>query len=268
MAITNIAVSNFKSFKQLDLDLGRFNVVIGANASGKSNLAEIFKFLRDIEAIKLDDAIFMHGGPMSLLNRRIGAAENLRIRAVSDKPMGWRRRSRFIRFSETMYEVALRFGTEENGIEVTEDRLQHKFETGTLKENQGRLFEDEVIAKGELSSRMVNGKPDVHVEPSELRESLEKDQFFLPFLFHPEFGSENGAAKALIIQMRYPFLPPWGTWFGDIGVYNIDPHAAKRPFQIGGRAELQENGENLALILRQILDNPEKSRKLHNLLQD
>jgi len=37
MAIKRIQVSNFKSFKELDLELGQFNVVIGANASGNSN---------------------------------------------------------------------------------------------------------------------------------------------------------------------------------------------------------------------------------------
>ena len=37
MGIKRVEVKNFKSFKDLKIDLGKFNVVIGANASGKSN---------------------------------------------------------------------------------------------------------------------------------------------------------------------------------------------------------------------------------------
>lgn len=38
--IDNIAIKNFKSIENLDLSLGRVNVLIGANGSGKSNILE------------------------------------------------------------------------------------------------------------------------------------------------------------------------------------------------------------------------------------
>ncbi|MHC3130004.1 MAG: AAA family ATPase [Candidatus Bathyarchaeota archaeon] len=44
----NIRIDNFKSFKKLDVTLNQFNVLIGANASGKSNFVSIFSFLKDI----------------------------------------------------------------------------------------------------------------------------------------------------------------------------------------------------------------------------
>ena len=47
MRIESIAVSNFKSFSKSEIELGQFNVLVGANASGKSNFVQIFKFLRD-----------------------------------------------------------------------------------------------------------------------------------------------------------------------------------------------------------------------------
>ena len=80
MAIKKIQVSNFKSFKDLNIELGTFNVVIGANASGKSNLTQIFKFLKDIEENSLNDAISMHGGLESLRNLKIGSKSELTIR--------------------------------------------------------------------------------------------------------------------------------------------------------------------------------------------
>jgi predicted ATPase len=63
------------------------------------------------------------------------------------------------------------------------------------------------------------------------------------------------------------FLAPWESLFGGIGVYDIDPHLAKSPFRMAGKAVLQENGENLALVLKQIRADREKSRKFHNLLR-
>jgi len=48
MAITKIKVSNFKSFDELEVDLRPLNIVIGANAAGKSSFLEIFRFIRDV----------------------------------------------------------------------------------------------------------------------------------------------------------------------------------------------------------------------------
>jgi len=268
MAITNIKVSNFKSFKDLDLNLGPFNVVIGANAAGKSNFTQIFKFLRDVESNKLDDAVFMYGGSGSLLNRRIGVKDDLRIGVKSDKEMAWGLRGgRFIRVRETTYEFTLRFGSKGNGTMIVADRLHQKFESGTLSEKEGTLFEDDVTDKGEFSVGMVNGEPQVALEPPELAERFEEDKILPPFFFFPEYRSHPPDKKRLTVQSRYLMLAPWAL-FADIGVYNIDPHVAKKPFQIGGKAELEENGGNLALILRHMLEDSDKNRRFHNVLQD
>jgi predicted ATPase len=46
--IKNIKIENFKSIKQMDLQLQDINILIGANGSGKSNLLSLFEFLRQI----------------------------------------------------------------------------------------------------------------------------------------------------------------------------------------------------------------------------
>ena len=55
--LKHLKVENFKSFKNLDLTFKQFNVVIGANASGKSNFVQIFNFLKDIREHGLDSAL-------------------------------------------------------------------------------------------------------------------------------------------------------------------------------------------------------------------
>lgn len=46
--IDRISVRNFKSLREVDLSLGRMNLFIGDNSSGKSNLLEVFRVLQGI----------------------------------------------------------------------------------------------------------------------------------------------------------------------------------------------------------------------------
>lgn len=43
--IRRIAVKNFKSLRDVSLELGTRNVLVGPNMSGKTNFLSIFKFL-------------------------------------------------------------------------------------------------------------------------------------------------------------------------------------------------------------------------------
>jgi predicted ATPase len=266
MAITNLKVSNFKSFKDLDLNLGRFNVLVGANASGKSNLVEIFRFLRDIEVEKLSNAVFMHGGPSSLLNRKIGGTEDLSVKATSDSEAMWTRQSRFVRVCESTYELTLHFGDESNGMRVVSDALREGFRMGTLKEEGGQLWEDEITATGDLWIRVVDGQTSVAIEPPDAGRLLEGEQILLPTPLISDLVSRSTEVSALV-QARYSLLAPRRGFFSSIGIYGIAPHLAKEPSAAGGKPELQEDGKNLAVILRQILTDPERSRMFHNLLR-
>ncbi len=46
--ITSLRLRNFKNFTDERLALGPFNVIVGANASGKSNVCDAFRFLNGI----------------------------------------------------------------------------------------------------------------------------------------------------------------------------------------------------------------------------
>ena len=46
--ITSIRLKNFKNFADETLRLGPFTVIVGANASGKSNIRDAFRFLHGI----------------------------------------------------------------------------------------------------------------------------------------------------------------------------------------------------------------------------
>lgn len=46
--ITRLRLQRFKSFEDATLELGPFTLLVGANASGKSNLRDAFRFLHGI----------------------------------------------------------------------------------------------------------------------------------------------------------------------------------------------------------------------------
>ena len=46
--ITSLRLVNFKNFADETLRLGPFTVIVGANASGKSNIRDAFRFLHGI----------------------------------------------------------------------------------------------------------------------------------------------------------------------------------------------------------------------------
>ena len=47
-SLKKVFIKNFKSLHDCEIDIGKMNVVVGANASGKSNLVELFRLLKKI----------------------------------------------------------------------------------------------------------------------------------------------------------------------------------------------------------------------------
>lgn len=65
--LETLTIRNFKSIRDQTLKLGALNVFIGGNGSGKSNLIEVFRFLRAIIDEKLAEYTAIKGGADSLL---------------------------------------------------------------------------------------------------------------------------------------------------------------------------------------------------------
>lgn len=71
--LTKIRAQNFKSLRNLTLDLGPRNVLVGANMAGKSNVIDLFRFIYDMTFPRqpgsgaLSNAVFSRGGFGELL---------------------------------------------------------------------------------------------------------------------------------------------------------------------------------------------------------
>jgi predicted ATPase len=97
MIVNHLIVKNWRNFPRVDVALRERQFIVGANASGKSNLLDVFRFLRDIAKTDgggLQKAVKVRGGVSkirSLAARRDPEiAIEVHIGESSDSPPVWR----------------------------------------------------------------------------------------------------------------------------------------------------------------------------------
>lgn len=267
MGIKKIQVTNFKSFKELEVKLRNFNVLIGANASGKSNFVQIFQFLKDITNSGLNNALSMQGGIEYLRNINIGASENFSLGVVIDQKAKFaiRKKENFIGIKtyRTNYDFTLKFKKRGFGFEIAKDNLFLKFKFIRLERQNKEIKEKEEIGQGEIILSVNHNKKlkiDFH-KPAEIPITI--DDIYPTFLREIELKPNK-----LLLETSFFSFPLIDVIFNDISIYDFDPKLPKKATPITGKAELEEDGNNLSIILKNITENKEKRRKLFNLVKD
>jgi len=268
MTIKTIKVKNFKSFKELQVDLGKFNVLIGANASGKSNFIRVIEFLRDIARHGLDNAISLQGGPGYLTNLNVGIGENLSIQVVfsEERPFGFlitgtsKTGSTLLEVAspEVTYGFSIAFPKGRGGFQVVDDRLSFKGEFRMLAPELRHVRPTKPLGLGEAVISKDRGRMGLKVTPPE---GLSMEAYEFPAgLFRETVRPRSLILLSAPAYIRFPFE--------DIAIYDFDPKLPKKATPITGKAELEEDGSNLAIVLKNIIEKKREKRKLANLLQD
>ena len=266
MPIREISVSNFRSFRELRIEPDNFNIVIGSNASGKSNLIQIFKFLRDIAKYGLNNAISLQGGVEYLRNTNIGAKQpfSFRILYVLEE-----KREDVIGLKETLpvtfepyevlYEFALTFAEQGEGFEITRDLLVI---TGTFA-LPGASGEN-TRGMGSLSLSRSDDSISYQVTPPD-EMNLRDEEIF------PHYFQRHKLPPAwLIVNLTLPVpgIPPLERIFRGMKVFDFDPWLLKRAVPIMGKTELEKDGSNLAIVIKNILEDPAKKAEFLTLIHD
>jgi len=190
MAIKKISVSNFKSFDVLEVDLRPLNIVIGANAAGKSNFLEIFRFLRNIEEYGLENAVSLQGGMAYLSNLKLGGSV------------------------PTFVEVPVR------GMAVL------------------KTVASAVEARWQLVLETSQEAPGFRVIVNALVQ-------------------QDGPVTLTRLSLR-----------DEISIFDFGPKLPKKATPITGKADLEPDGSNLAIVLRNVLQNEESRKQLTLILRD
>ena len=126
MIVTRIELENWKNFHKCDIRLSERCFVVGANASGKSNFLDVFRFLRDITR--------MGGGLQAAVAAR-GGMKKIRCLAARTKS--------YISIAVTLAETA------DAEMEWCY-KLVFKHTGGGIRKNEVTIIKEEVIHKGKV----------------------------------------------------------------------------------------------------------------------
>lgn len=251
MKISRLRVQNFKSFDTVDVELGDLNVFIGANASGKSNFLSILTFLRDIAREGLEEAV-SQAGPGLLQNVQLRDSEFTDFEVWID----WSE-TQSIRYLEdlefrvdsTHYQLALR---EEgpDGFQIAEDEFTSHLEL--LNESEQHL--------GEVGNTLVVGRKNGRL-------SVKQGGDFLKLAGAATYDHSVIPEESPLLATAF-FPVAFFSESKDLAslpIFDFDSSGLGTGSPISGPSKLTEDGSNVALVLRNLLQNSEQCRKFLNL---
>lgn len=260
MKITKIKISNFKSFANQSIHLNDFNLLVGANASGKSNLVQAFQFLRDIVNHGLENAISLQGGIEYLWNIRIAHSRPLSFRVVMQGEsegfwLGHHHESPSFKIRKIDYEFSLKFHTRKFGYTIDQDKI-------TLSCHEEKKINNS--KKFNIKYSSLNGKLNIDLN--------NPDMDIPPFLEDLLITKEPPLYNEIPLLIESPFagvfLKSALNGFRNIGIYDFEPKLSKRPVPITGLSELEMDGSNLTIVLNNIMRIKEDRRRFLNLFRD
>lgn len=236
--ITSLKIEGFKSFgtPPQRLQLGPLNFVVGANASGKTNLINVLRFLQYAVRENVEYAVGELGGAGEVRNRILRErkkAKPISIELTIDQNhkvrIGTRTNGNEITLASYKYSLTVDLRKEEGRPTIESEKL-----FVDIKDNSGhsRIYElkrikDDIEIRDE-TGHLWHGPQSVKVpEVESSRLALGVGLFSVPLVL----------LRDIILNWRF---------------YNISPERARLPFKEIPEADLGPRGENLAVILHKI----------------
>ena len=283
MRISRLRLVNFKSFQDIDITLRSFNVVIGPNASGKSNLVKAFQFLKDIFENGLENAVSMQGGIDFLPNVSADPDAVMRISFDCESDAG-----EFVPILlyipdhylasniHTEYTLDLEFNASDYGYRNVNEELHQSFElyemtpalTDNKRSEESRGLFGPKLGRGEVTAKLVNGVP--KITHDEFHPEQDSTPIEISSLIRSIFNSDDKIPpnQSLLETHQVRLISTHDTVMRGMSIYDLDPRLPKRGSLITGKADLESDGSNLAIVLNDITRDEEKNRTFHNLLVD
>lgn len=261
MKITNLYVENFKSFGKIEVAFQPINLLIGANASGKSNVITLFEFLKRIQNQGIELAVSELGGFKRLLNFNANSRSfTIQVAFACDDAL-------------TTEEVT-------DGIEVVKKRTKMLYKiivsekkshfqiweeitfTEVFVERQVGIEADEKL----LTSDMIYGVVNKHGKFETFKRSFTQSETLSngnplklnvedPFTARMLAQLNHDFKNRSILEYRDFFIP---SHLFQFGIYDIQPNLAKQPNFYAQMGVLNKDASNVTQVVHQILkETPE-----------
>ena len=238
--ITSIRLVNFKNFADETLRLGPFTVIVGANASGKSNIRDAFRFLHGIgRGYTLADVV---GG-------RYGAGGHIEwnpIRGAANE---------VVRFGHESFSIAATL-KKPKGLAKT---MRHRIEVGAGGRSGFRVTGEKLVENGyeaTYTSHPPRGDPvreqgdDEHLL---LRVAKKEGQIRLGHrvAVRPDQPALTQIRSHKIIRACRDEAEAVAGAFADMRFLDLAPDLMRQP-SFPGQTVLGDGGENLSTVLQGI----------------
>jgi predicted ATPase len=258
--ITKLRLRNFKNFADADLTVGPFTVIVGANASGKSNIRDLFRFL--------------HG-----IGRRYTIAEIIGGRYGAGGQSEWvpmrGAASEIVRFQKESFHVDVSFTVVGQGGRGRIGR--YHIEVSKTERGHGafRVASESLTVSGDIIYTSLPGPGDP-IEPQD-------DEAYLAVRLaktesQRKFGSKFQARSdqpvlSQIIESKHATRPHKHSAqelldvFAGIRFLDLVPEFMRKP-AFPGQTVLGDSGENLATVLQAICANAERKSILMDWIRE
>jgi len=270
--LKKLKVQNFKSFADVDIELKNFNVIIGANASGKSNFVQVFNFLKEIREHGLDNAISLQGGIEYIRNFKEKPDRNLLIELEIVFP-----ESTFVRIpyrlsnpyrlycSRATWKFELSMG-KRSGYKILKDEWDVSIAAYLRDENKRKKASDAGTITPSDTGTIKLSRHQRSVSITALSSNDIISKYFRKYRYFEELSRKKLLLEPYFhLDYLFPDIP---EFFEDLLVYDFDPKLAKRAVPLKGKMKLESDASNLAIILRSVISNKESKRKFANLITD
>lgn len=270
MKLKSLSLINYKSINKCNIDFNNKSIILGANASGKSNFISSMKFLNYILMYGIEDAVSLMGGIDNLININAGPNENLEISfsITLDNHNWYRRLNKNYEMNPDQIDYLFRIEKRRNNqYRIIHDELRVLF---ILQERNNRNKDRDKQEKpiGSFIMNFIKNNNKINSSISNNSSNISDDELKKKESFR-FFSIVMGLAKKelMLNNIRY-ILPP--IYFSNneiFKIYDFDPKLLKTPSQITSKRNLEEDGSNIGVVLESLLRDKADREKLFNLLK-
>jgi predicted ATPase len=280
MTIRRIKAKNFKCFEDLDIKLDDFNILIGANATGKTNFVQVLRFLRDIIYHDLDNAISLQGGGEYIRNIKILGKMPMTIGIeffYTDRTaLKWGNELIGLESVSVDYNFSLDFEESEHEYKIVHDELNYYIDIHKVPLEDSEVKDGTQISSGKIQIQAFHDEPleqdqnncKVQVEfvpNTEIPEDISNE---ISKFFSRHFLDEIGI-RELLLDSPYAVFPfDIFRFFRGIRIYDFEPKGPKEIVSVSGKVTLDENGDNLAIVLARLKKGNEEWSSYINVIRD
>ena len=278
MLIKSIHVKNFKSIKEANIDLEPLTVVVGTNASGKSNLINVFRFISNIITEGVDNAIALQGGISYLSNASLPKGTPIEISfSVDLSTERWVKRFDLKDIGFAIDTISSKFVIQPNlrgeGYYIASDDLQLEYNclkvnASAKKDERYSEMGEKVVLRFERKNRGASVQRQFIFSESSIfdedtKERIQRDTSAKVFTL---LADED--KKELMLNCVSILLPRIFSESSFIRIFDFDPRELKKSSSMASVRRLNEDGSNLASVLQTILRTQENRKRLTTLLNE